>query len=243
MSANNPAARLHEIFSTYASHRAGAKTGSIVGVWDKTLGASEPVELRARLMQVIALVDQVGRQLQALEKPAYLKMYRDVAPVLLECLVLPDIGTSTQLGDDTAMIYTEQLNALGALAAVLEDGGPDVPELSEDTLTSFREQLTAALDAIRADRSLPAPVRRSVIARLHEILWALDHLDTVGPEEVIAAAERIGFLWEHLPQDQRTPSFTKAMQTAAKIWATFIGASETVQAVETFHQVIELTQH
>ncbi|HKC29648.1 MAG TPA: hypothetical protein VKB75_16655 [Jatrophihabitans sp.] len=64
MSANNPAARLHEIFTAYATHREGARTGSIVAVWNKTLGASEPEELRARLMQVIALVDQVGRQLQ-----------------------------------------------------------------------------------------------------------------------------------------------------------------------------------
>lgn len=81
-----------------------------------------------------------------------------------------------------------------------------------------------------------------MIARLHEILWALDHLDTVGPEEVIAAAERIGFLWEHLPQQQHSSAFKKAMQTAVVIWTAFIGVSDTAQGVETFHQVIELTQ-
>lgn len=101
-----------------------------MGVWGKTLGVSDPEQLRARLMHVVALVDQVSRRLQALEKPAYVKMYGDVSPVLLECLVLPGIGTSTQLGDDKAMVYTEQLNALDALASVLEDDSPDVPGLA-----------------------------------------------------------------------------------------------------------------
>ena len=243
MAITNSAARLHAIFARYASHRTGADTGSIMEVWRKTFGDSDYEEVRTHLMQVIALMGLVAQQLQGLEKPAYAKSFADVGPVLLACTVLPDVGTSTQLGPKHATVNTEQLNTLELLATVLGDNRGSTPEHTEDELTDFRNQIAGALEAVRADQTLHPRIRQEVISRLHQILWALDHLDTVGPEEVIAAAERIGFLWAYLPPEaQQSSGFQKARAAAVTVLGAFLGTAETLQALETFQQALNLTQ-
>jgi len=242
--ATNSASRLHAIFVRYVSHRTGADNGSIIEVWRETFGVSDYEEVRSLLMQVVGLIDQVARQLQGLEKPAYAKSYADVAPVLVSCAVLPDIGTPVQLGSEHATVHAQQLNTLELLATVLNDNRGSTPEPTEEELTDFRGQIAEALEAIRADPTLHPRIRQEVISRLHQLLWALDHLDTVGPEEVIAAAERIGFLWAYLPPEaQQSSGFQKAHAAAVTLLGAFFGTAETFQAFETFQQVLELTQH
>jgi hypothetical protein len=238
----NAAARLHAIFVRYASFREGADTGSIMEVWRKTFEVSAYDEVRALLMQVVGLIGQVDRQLLGLEKPAFTKSYADVAPVLLSCVVLPDAGTSLQLGSEHAKVYSEQLNTLELLATVLSDTNASSVAPTEEERIDFREQITGALEAVRDDQTLHPRIRQEVISRLHQILWALDHLDTVGPEQVIAAAEGIGFLWAYLPTEaQQSSGFQKAQTVAVTLLGAFLGTAETIQALETFQQV--LTQH
>jgi hypothetical protein len=57
-----------------------------------------------------------------------------VAPVLLSCAVLPDIGTSVQLGADHAKMYREELNTLELLATVLDESRGSISEPTEEEL-------------------------------------------------------------------------------------------------------------
>jgi hypothetical protein len=238
VASSNPAARLHAIFTRYAGEYHVEKT--LESIWKSALGAGNPAATRQHLADVVGLIGDVRRQLQALDRPAYLEMFDDVSPRLLGTMVLNPQTQNNVVGTYLQVSET-QLKVLATLSGILEDANLGLARVEDETRETIRAAIADALRAVRAEDELPVDVKRAIIARLHDILWALDHLETGGPEAAVAAAERLGFLWSRNEQHQ-TSAFKTAMQAAGTAWAAFLFSAESVQAIETFQQLFQLSR-
>jgi hypothetical protein len=238
VASSNPAARLHLIFSRYTGeYRADQRLELI---WQRALGEVDVAATRIRLADVVGLISEVRRQLQTLDRPAYMEMFDDVSPRLLGTVLLTP-QTQDNLAGSYLQVSDTQLKVLATLGGILEDANAGLARVEDETRVAIRAAVLDALTAVRADSELPPDVKRAIIARLYDILWAMDHLETGGPEAAVAAAERLGFLWSRNAQHQ-TSAFKTAMQAAGTAWAAFLFSAESVQAIETFQQLFQLSK-
>jgi hypothetical protein len=95
-----------------------------------------------------------------------------------------------------------------------------------------------SLDAARNDQDLPPRVRAAVVARLHDILRALDMIDTIGPEDALAAAERLGFVYHAV--EEKSSGLVKAWKAATLTFRVFRVGGESLQAIEAIEDLPEI---
>jgi hypothetical protein len=233
---DNPATRLHTIFSRY--QEGYSPTGGLLILWGTVLGADGEHETRVRAASVVTLIGRVRAQLESLGEPAYLEMFDEIAPDLLDKLVLTREANAQM--SDSFTVGKQPLQILRSVGAIFTSSGISRYRIDDSARTDLRESLLAAIEAARTDLDLPARIRAEVVARLHEMLKALDLIDTIGPEDAMAAAERLDFLWNHTPEKEHTGAFRTAWEAAARVWAVVLYGAESAQAIETFSHISQI---
>ncbi|WP_327635142.1 hypothetical protein OHB24_34835 [Kribbella sp. NBC_00482] len=233
---DNSASRLHAIFTRYRENY--SPTGGLLQLWLQTLGAADEDETRRRAASVVDLIRQVRWQLEDLEEDSYVEMYDVAAPALLRTLVLTrDSGTQMGQGPNV-QVAPEHLTALKALSSVLRASGSVRARVTDQVRAGLRDRIVEALDAALKDTELAPPIRAAVVSRLHDILRALDMIDTVGPEDARAAAERLGFIYH--ASGQKSSGLTKAWQVAKLTFKVFLIGGDTLEAIEAVKDIPEL---
>ncbi|TDD60005.1 hypothetical protein E1263_12985 [Kribbella antibiotica] len=233
---DNSAGRLLTIFSRYRASY--SPTGGLLQLWGTTLGADDEAETRRRAASVVDLLRQVRWQLEDLEEAAYVEMYDVIAPDLLRTLMLTR-DASTQMGQGPSVeVPVEHLTSLKVLSTVLRSSGVVNVRVSDGVRADLRSRILEALDAARNDQDLGPRVRAAVVARLHDILRALDLIDTIGPEDALAAAERLGFVYHAV--EEKSSGIVKAWKAARLTFRVFLVGGDTLQAIEAVKDVPEL---
>jgi hypothetical protein len=194
---DNPAGRLYALLSRV--HALEGQGISIQQAWVKTLGGSRGSVTRA-LAGYAGLLDEIDRRVSRLNDPAAVSAFEHYAPIWANILFQPNQALTT---DSRGLVDPGALAALGMVSALLGHESPDIELPEAAKVGELRTNLISAIDMVRGDATIPSDLRALLVARLHDMLWSLDHLDTVGTEGVRAAAERLAGALVLTPEEKR----------------------------------------
>ncbi|WP_374927952.1 hypothetical protein [Kytococcus sedentarius] len=185
---SNPAQRLYEILERH-EEALGDKTNAMYNsVWSETLQVDSE-DVTTSIAQAFALISDIERALEvtgdehqrrifALNKESWSRAFIPLASGRNN--YINQGGTSEQ-----------SRAALGGLASHLRDNFIEGRLPSEEQATELRAQVAELIDDIGADEHLPAQIADLMNRRLHDMLWALDHIAIMGPDGISSAAERM----------------------------------------------------
>lgn len=185
---DNPAGRLHALLREYRETAQDQLT--IRQTWAEVLDIEEarvPVELTAVAGIIPAIEAAVSRsaddsQQEVFDHYVYQWAY---------AITTPDHPTGQSPSPGKALVDPGALAALGRLSSFLSFTASEGHLPNPEQLQSLRERILETIDAATVAADIPPELRRELLDRLHEILWAIDHLRVGGPGSATAAAERL----------------------------------------------------
>ncbi|GAA3515215.1 hypothetical protein [Georgenia daeguensis] len=232
---DNPAARLHALLTALQKQESAGRP--IMDAWAAVLGANR-ASINEEMAGVAALLNDLKRVVERIDDPTTTQMYRHYMPEWSRSVLSP--GSSWGAGSN-GLVDVGALATLGGLATLLSVMGSEGSIPDEQSVADLRESLESALAEVRADGGLPPEVRRLLVARLHDMLWAIDHLNVMGPEGVKAAAERLaGAVAVSSDLRRSGPVVTKVLEVAGRLWTAFTFPGQVGEAIEGWNQVKEL---
>lgn len=206
-------------------------------MWDSVLPGDGPVMMR--LAEVAGLLGDVGRLVEGLNDSGATAMYDAFAESWSQAIFFPDASMDKSASD--SLIGPGELAALHGLATLLSAHGLGVPLPDPEAIASARAAVEGAIVEVRENNELPLDARRLMAARLHDILWAIDHLAMAGPDGVLAATERLGGAMLTMPDDvKKTNVMARVAKAAGAAWTVFRAGGTTHNAIEGWQGVIAL---
>jgi hypothetical protein len=187
--AQNPAGRLHDFLAHF---HALSDTGSasIATTWARTLRV-DTEEIGPHLVKMAGLLADVNEAIERDGRSSLMRQQARWGGKWYELVLFP---SHSQGQPASAILSYAAVDSLAVVSDVL-DSSPraalQVQPIDRTVEPTLREAISEALDAVRADESLPDDLRRAFSQRLHEMSRALDDLDFGGTEAVQIVAERI----------------------------------------------------
>lgn len=184
---SNPAQRLHEIVKRHADARATHGNHGYDAVWAETLGIDR-TEVTSAVAGVFGLIHEIDAALAVTGDEDMVRIanrYRDDWALA----VVPHgsgRGQALQQGPTDAAV-----DALGSVASHLRNTLPEGLIPDEQEAAELHEQVAQLIGDIRDDESIPHEIRTVMLARLHDLAWALDHVELGGAGAIQAALDRL----------------------------------------------------
>lgn len=100
-------------------------------------------------------------------------------------------GSSTSGANASNFIAPDMVRNLGMTASYLGLVAREGTVPNDEHIAALRDQVAALLDEARTTDKLPLDLQTVLVRRLHDIVYALDHVRIVGPAGVQAAVERL----------------------------------------------------
>ncbi len=187
------------------------------------------------MVRVAGLLADIERLVDRIEDERITTLYEHYSPEWRRSVLMPNGNWSAAKGE---LVDAGALASLGALSSLLSVLGSEGSAPDGETLGALRESLDEALGAVRGDQTLPPEIKRLLVARLHDMLWAIDHLNVMGPEGVKAAAERLaGAVAVDPALRDHHPAVAKVLTVAGRIWSAFTFAGQVTEAIEGWETV------
>jgi hypothetical protein len=228
---DNPAGRLLELLVSY--NEVIVKAPSPRKAWGEVLGLKLK-EVPLHLWQVERLMlDTFTALSRADQSVAYLMSFEHHRETLLQPF-RTNLDTSGQPVDDDAMM------ALNTISAFLSSSASEgtVPDVEE--VRSLKDEVLAAIDETRDTDDAPLEVRQLIGERLHQILWALDHVHIGGPAAVREAVERLaGSLAISGREAAESAPAKRSWKVVQKVWSAFRAGPVVLVALEAWPDVAE----
>lgn len=228
---NNPAARLHVVLSRFASSQSAGQAVQVV--WSSALGVPRH-EVPSELCRLAGLVPQIVEIVRLGGDEHQIDNVNHWAPRW--AAVLTESSTSGANAD--GYIKDDLLRNLGVTASYLNyvAGEGTVPD--EEQIGRLRGQVVSLLDEAREAEKLPLELRTVLVRRLHDIVYALDHVELLGPDGVQAAVERL--MCAIAMRDTEGADggegddgiLSRIRETASSVYAAFLFGPAAYQAVE-----------
>ncbi|WP_334664049.1 hypothetical protein [Streptomyces cyaneofuscatus] len=229
---NNPADRLHIVLSAFAGSQ---ESGQAVNrVWADVLevpGDQVPIEL----CRLAGLVPQITSAVELAGDEHQIEHVAHWAPRWASLLT----NTSMSGANAGSTIPPDLLRALGVTASYLrliasEGTTPPAPEIDE-----LRELVSALLDEARQAEALPLELRTVLVRRLHDVLYALDHVRVTGPDGVQSAIERLVCAVSFPDAEEADYGgpdgvLTRVRDAARRVYVAFIAGPAAQQALESW---------
>jgi hypothetical protein len=235
---DNPAGRLHELLSRYRAVASSDASLPVHNVWMAVLEVNE-TELPAALCEVASLVSAI--ELEAFrtdreELKSALEQHRRAwtLPILSS-----DVHPRQNPGPGPSYVDEKALASLGLVSMLLEGSSQvHVPDTAQ--IDALKQQIAVALDEVLRAQDLPGEIRMILLERLHDIIWALDHLRVSGPDGVVAAIERlIGAIALRNPEGaEKSSTFSHISQVIRFAWELFRKGPEVSRAIEGWSNVV-----
>lgn len=234
---DNPASRLHAILSRY---RDAAERGKpVVTTWCEVFEVDQD-ELLPVLGQAATLLGQIGRDIEEGGFSDQADAYEAFRGVWGQPFLVTTHAWGATPSPGKSLVDEAALAALRGLAGFLAVTRPEghVPEA--EVIQDLRDQVRGLLDVLSEDASLPPELRLVMSHRLHDILWAMDHVRIGGPDAVAAAVERllgqVVIYRDTAGTDQGLVQ--KVMDLASQVWRVFKIGSEANAALEGWESVL-----
>lgn len=123
----------------------------------------------------------------------------------------------------TERVQEPALLALNTISAFLSDTAPEGAVPGSEERQSLRDEVAQVIEETIASEEAPPELRELILERLHQILWALDHVHIGGPAAVAAAVERLaGALVFCGREAVETPPARRSMSVALKLYGAFL---------------------
>jgi hypothetical protein len=226
----NPAGRLHALLSAFAQQ----KNKSTQAAWANVLQVSES-EVPLYLNDVAALLRETRNAAMALERQAF-----DPIPEQLQALSRTIYPIDQGFNNPAAHVQPDvhAMRGLAMLSTYLEDLAPDGKLAGEDQRSDIRQTVCELINDVAA-ADLPTQIRRMLLTRLNEMLEALDHLQTGGPDAVRNAAEALAIsaLVYEADAESETTVFTRIRSVAYKAWVAYTVTTALAGSVLTWEKI------
>lgn len=225
---DNPAARLYALLAALYEEEGNV---SVRNAWGEVLGVSGATAVNREIARVAALLPDIEREVRRVNDPHITQMYEHCVPFWQRAVLSTDRGWTTK---SAGLVDPGALASLGGMAALLSAHGLSVVVPSSDRVEALRQEVSEALAEVRhPDTPLPLEIRRLIVARLHDILWALDHITVTGAEGVQAATERFGSALAIRGQTAGSGGVVqKVWSVVGRVWAAVAFPGEAVEAIE-----------
>lgn len=189
------------------------------------------------LGEVGGLLADLRRVVERLEDPGASDLLAHFGADWANVVFTPDRKMGQGSSD---LVAPGGLAALGVLSSLLTSTASEGTVVDLDHVVDLRDSLNATLQEVRADTEIPADIRAILVARLHDMLWAIDHLTTVGAQGVKAAAERLAGAMAIRPDptDRQRPIVQKVLAAAGRAWTFFTLGPKAQQSLEGWNEVI-----
>ncbi|WP_432891202.1 hypothetical protein ACQPYH_14315 [Kribbella sp. CA-245084] len=237
--ANNPAGRLHTVLSAY---RAAAHTDSTMhATWATVLGVPEgqvPValaEVAALIPEIHRLVVQCGASEQIELFDAFGRQW--AVPIMSEHHPRQTPSPGPDAVDPNA------LAVLGGLSAYLSTCAPEGVLPDAERVAELKAAVRDLLDELADEDSLPAELRSAINARLHDIIWAMDHVRIGGPGAVKQAMERlvgqITISLHNTPEARGSGFLKKVAKAISCIWIAYKAGPQVHAALDGWQDILK----
>jgi hypothetical protein len=212
-------------------------------VWMAVLEIDE-AELPTALCEVASLVTAIefeAFRTDSEELKTALKQHR-------RAWTLPILSTDAHPrqnpGPGPSYVDEKALSALGLVSAYLSRLSSQVRVPDSAQIDALKQQIAGALDEVLRAKDLPGEIRMILVARLHDIIWALDHLRISGPEGVAAAVERlIGAIFLAAPEEAakagKSSAFDHVVNVIRFAWGLFRKGPQVSGAIEGWSEAIK----
>lgn len=211
---NNPAGRLHYFLASL--NEAQELNDSRRETWARVLETTQP-NVPIHLWKV---ADLLGSTYRAVSQGDADDPYRQLAIHHMNEWAAPFVEDLDQL---TQPVSQTALLALNTISAFLSDTVPEGTVPDSEQRESLRNEIAAVIKETNDSDEAPPELRQLIVERLHQILWALDHVHIGGPAAVAAAVERLaGTLTMRGREAVETPPARRSMSVALKLYGAFL---------------------
>lgn len=134
------------------------------------------------------------------------------------------------------------LAALGSLSAYLSAFAPEGVIPDDERVAEFRAAVTDLLNDLAGEKTLPPELRAAINARLHDVMWAMDHVRIGGPGAVEQATERllgqITITLHSTPEARDSGFLKRVMKTIGLVWVGYKAGPEAHAALEGWQEIL-----
>jgi hypothetical protein len=228
---DNPAGRLYALLDEY--QEVVTVTPTVEQAWGKVLETDNRAVVVDAMAEMAGLVAAVNAAVRRQGRSAYQNMCAHHIRAWASPF-LSDLEAGSQHVDSSAMV------ALNAVSDFLSERASEGSVPDEEERQSLRDELLAVIEETRDTADAPAEVRQLIVERLHQIVWALDHLHIGGPGAVTAAVERLaGSLIISHPEVAKNPPDKRTWKVLNKVWSAFRAGPAVLVALEAWPDVAE----
>lgn len=235
---DNPAGRLHALLSRYRTIANEDRTIHLT--WAEVLEVDQR-DVPVALAGVASLITSIEAAVSRAGDEDQLELFRHYGSTWGTSVMAPHHLATQTPSPGKDLIDQGALAALGGLSAFLSATQSEGTIPGDERLKNLRAQVQEAVDGLADAEDVPFDLRRLILDRLHDVLWALDRLRTGGPGAVQAAAERLFVSVATSPQEARRASgVQKALTVAGVVWAAFVSGPAIQSSITAWTKLVEL---
>lgn len=227
----NPAGRLHYALANYDRARQGA---TALDAWGAVLGTSPGTsEILPRLAKLASQVPELRARLDVVapRQVANFDRYADAiySPILGTGQALVTAQAGTQVNEHVLAWLSSTAELLHAYDSHFKVG-------ADDDRVELRDLLEAARDAVRSDAKLTSDLKLHLIELVDRAIRALDEIELVGPEAVMAQVDQIVVVVSK-NQEKTANSISVLKKVWTKAYATMVTATVVAEGAESVDQI------
>lgn len=231
---SNPAHRLYAILQRHAEVASTSPTAAYATIWSTVfeVDGSEVVE---RIAQAFGLIGEIDRALAVTDDEMQQAAFSRHKEAWSRPFIPSSSGWHQALNGGT--VSDDALIALGSIASHLSSELPEGRVPTTDEHQELRAQVSTLIERVVAS-DLPADMANVILRRLHDVLWALDHVSITGAEGIAAACDRlavsVAVATSTLPKESEATPDTPEQ---SELRALFAGLKDFVNKANTIVQV------
>lgn len=224
---SNPAQRLYDLLELHAEALPQHGNSGLWAVWKDVLQVSDE-DFMSEFAMAFSLIPQIDQALHVTDDRIQRRSFQVHVESWRRAFV-PDasgVGQGVSGGDVPEVARL----ALGAIASHLRDNVPEGLIPDGDRASDLRGEVASAIDALTQDESVPLPVRDLLLRRLHDILWAVDHISVMGAGGIATACDRLAMAvaWTSHQNTVKDKSFLSSFKDIIVHGYALVGVADTL---------------
>lgn len=235
----NPAGRLYELLTAY--RQTAHREKSILQTWAAVLNVEDDVAAAVELCTVAMLIPQLKTAIDRSGDEQQRMVFAHHVYAWASPIIFPEHHGRQSPSAGIDLVDPGALVVLGGVSSFLDATATEGHFPTDQQVSELRQQIAEAIVGVTDDSDLPVEIRKLLLDRLSDILWALDHLRIVGPEGVTAAAERLGgsVIVQTSDEVRRRGIVKKVLQAASAAWIVFKLGPTVQTSIEGWKEVLD----